>query len=139
MCVCKFIVCIVDSCVRTLFSCAVATVRRGALLFLATLAAVFIFAAFRSLLPRTFCPLRFSIICAAPFSHALPFCVPFPVPLPFLTFPRFASFILCGVYAVFERFGLACVPFTVCAVSCGCIALFCPILPFLRGRGGTTP
>ena len=41
--------------------CAVATVRRGALSSLATFTAVFIFAAFRSLLPRTF--FRF------PFSH----------------------------------------------------------------------
>lgn len=65
------------------FSCAVATFGRGALLFLATFAAVsikkIIFA-----FCRTFAPFSFSF--AVPFSHALPLC-PFAYLLPFSVMP----------------------------------------------------
>ena len=75
------------------FLCALATLRRGALLSFAAFAAVFIFAAFRSLLPRTFSRFpfsRFSRIVSR--VHATTFAVRLP--------KRFQG----SFYAVLKRF-----------------------------------
>ena len=103
-CVCNFIVCIVYSCVPY-FSCAVATVSRGALLFLAYLCTVFDHFCrfvFRSLAPVAFCRLR---PCACFHVHVYILCCTFC-----RTFClKRSTFIPCGFKRFFKRVICSCV------------------------------
>ena len=107
--------------------CALATLSRGALLFLATFAAVFIFAAFRSLLPRTFFRFpfsRFSRIVSR--VHAVTFAVPLQPNTCNVHFIRFLS--------GFKRVICSCVPLhrlpyfvRLYSLICGKFAVLCGV------------